>query len=112
MKLLTNIRSLIERIKMPASSYSSLKTRAGKYNDMMAAITYTTHIEDSEPIYDSRGVLITQVYKSKVSVIEVNITRLLAAAGVTFDKNTVNLNITGINNDDVTDVEDPDWEFK
>ena len=106
MKLLTNIRSLIERIKMSSLAFSTLKKWADRYSKMASAIVFSTHTEDSEPIYDNRGVLITQVYNSKVSTIEVNIAKLLAGAGVTFDKNTVKLKITGIE-DDIVEAEDP-----
>lgn len=110
MKLLTEFRSLIERIKMSSLAFSTLKKWADRYSKMASAISFTTRA-DSEPIYNNKGVLLSQAYHSKVAIIEVDITKLLAGAGITFDKKVVKIKITGIE-DDVTDIEDPDWELK
>lgn len=94
-KLKRKFRCLIERIKLSESDYLTMKSRSQMYMAMMSTIRYNTELE-CESVYDANGILITNLFKSKVSTIHINITKMLAACGITFNKNDVKLDVTGI----------------
>lgn len=94
-KLIRKIHCLLERIKLSESDYITMKARSQMYSAMMSTIRYTTDSE-CEPVYDSKGCLITNLFSAKVITININITDMLAEGGITFNKNMVKLNITGI----------------
>lgn len=83
---------LIERIKLSESDYLAMKAQSQMYIGMMSTIKCSVS-ENYEDVTDAAGVLITQILKSKTSKININVTELLAEGGITFDKNTVELNI-------------------
>ena len=94
-KLKIKISCLIERIKLSESDYRTMKARAQMYEAMMSTIRYNTERE-YEPVYDTCGVLITHLPKAQTLTIHINITEMLAEGGITFDKNAVKLDVTGI----------------
>lgn len=94
-KLKMKISCLIERIKLSEFDYRTMKAQAQMYKAMMSTIRYNTERE-YEPVYDTNGVLITNLFKARVSTIHVNITEMLAEGGITFNNNAVKLDVTGI----------------
>lgn len=91
-KFKRKIRCLIERIKLSESDYKTMKAQAQMYSAMMSTIRYNTERE-YEPVYDTNGVLITNLFKARVSTIRVNVAEMLAEGGIIFNKNAVKLEV-------------------
>lgn len=85
---------LLERIKLPESNYLDMKTRAKMFDDMMSAVTYSLNA-DYEDAMDIFGNVVARIYKGKTVTLDVDIVKMLAAGGITFDKNAVQLNVVG-----------------
>ena len=94
-KLKRKIRCLIERIKLSESDYAMMKAQAQMYNAMMSTVRYDIERE-YEPVYDANGILVTNLFKARVSTIRINITDMLAEGGLVFNKNVVKFDVTGI----------------
>ena len=86
-----NLHSLIERIKLSESDYTSMKSKAQMYSDMMSTIKYERNT-DYEYI-KKNGKNIARFPKSKTMSINIDVEQMLANGGITFDKNLVKLNI-------------------
>lgn len=93
-KLKRKTNYLIERIKLPESNYLNMKTKAQMFDDMMSTVTCNSSV-DYEDITDVHGNLITRLCKDIIITLDIDIVKMLAAGGITFDKNTVQLNIIG-----------------
>ena len=93
-KLKRKTNCLIERIKLPESNYLDMKTRAKMFDDMMSTVTCNSSV-DYEDITDVHGNIITRICKDIIITLDVDIVKMLAAGGITFDKNSVQLNIVG-----------------
>lgn len=94
-KLQMKIRCLIERIKLSDSEYLTMKAQSQMYKAMMSTIKCSSNAI-YEDIVDSDGNLINRIPKSKTAIVHVNIADMLAEGGVTFNKNVVKLDVTGI----------------
>ena len=94
-KLKMKIRCLIERIKLSDSEYLTMKAQSQMYKAMMSTIEYSSDSE-YEHAFDDNGVPIKSFLKSRTATVHVNITDMLAEGGITFNKNVVKLDITGI----------------
>lgn len=94
-KFKRQIRCLIERIKLSESDYATMKTQSQMYKAMMSTIEYSSNL-DWEDAFDATGGLITKIYKARTDTIHINITEMLAAGGITFNKNVVKLYVTGL----------------
>jgi hypothetical protein len=90
---------LLERIKLPESNYLDMKTRAKMFDDMMSAVTYSLNA-DYEDAIDIFGNVVARIYKDKIITLDVDVIKMLAAGGITFDKNSVQLNIIGFKKED------------
>ena len=64
------------------------------YGNMMATIKHSSSA-DYEDIKDANGNLIQKICVGKTVKLDIDIVELLAAGGITFDKNAVTLNVTG-----------------
>lgn len=93
-KLKRKTNYLIERIKLSEPNYLHMKAKAQMYEDMMSAITYNLNT-DYEDITDVLGNVVTRIYRDKTVTLDVDVIKMLAAGGITFDKNSVQLNIIG-----------------
>lgn len=94
-KLKMKIRYLLERIKLSESDYLIMKAQSQMYKAMMSTVKYSSNVV-YEDIVDDTGNLINRVPKSNTAIVHINITEMLAEGGVTFNKNVVKLDITGI----------------
>lgn len=94
-KLKRKIHCLIERIKLSESDYLMMKAQSQMYKAMMSTIKYSSDSE-YEDAFDDNGNLIKRFLKARTATIHINIADMLAEGGVTFNKNAVNLDITGI----------------
>lgn len=94
-KLKMKIRYLLERIKLSESDYLIMKAQAQMYKAMMSTVKYSSNAI-YEDIVDDAGNLINRVPKSNTAIIHINITEMLAEGGVTFNKNVVKLDVTGL----------------
>ena len=94
-KLKRKIHCLIERIKLSESDYLIMKAQSQMYSGMMSTITYSSSSE-YEDVKDASGYLITSIPKAKTATVHINITEMLAEGGITFNKNVVKLDVTGI----------------
>lgn len=94
-KLKMKIHWLIERIKISDSEYLTMKAQSQMYKAMMSTIEYGLNME-YEDILDDAGNLINEIPKSNTAIVHINITDMLAAGGITFNKNVVKLDVTGI----------------
>ena len=94
-KLKMKIRCLIERIKLSDSEYLTMKAQSQMYKAMMSTVKYSSDTE-YEDAFDDNGNLIKRFLKARTATIHINIVDMLAEGGVTFNKNAVKLDITGL----------------
>lgn len=94
-KIKRKIRCLIERIRLSESDYLVIKAQSQMYQAMMSTIKYSSDSE-YEDAFDDNGFLIKRFLKARTATIHINITDMLAEGGVTFNKNAVKLDITGL----------------
>ena len=94
-KFKMKIRFLLERIKLSESDYITMKAQSQMYKAMMSTIKYSSNTV-YEDIVDDTGNLINRIPKSNTAIVHINITEMLAEGGVTFNKNVVKLDITGL----------------
>lgn len=94
-KLKMKIRCLIERIKLSESDYLTMKAQSQMYKAMMSTIKYSSNTV-YEDIADNDGNLINRILKAKTATVHINITDMLAEGGITFNKNAVKFDITGL----------------
>lgn len=94
-KLKMKIRYLIERIKLSDSEYLTMKAQSQMYKAMMSTVKYSSGSEYSD-VFDADGVLVTSIRQARTATVHINIVDMLAEGGITFNKNAVKLNVTGI----------------
>ena len=93
-KIKRKIRCLIERIRLSESDYVTMKAQSQMYKAMMSTVKYSSDAE-YEDAFDDNGFLIKRFLKARTATVHVNIVDMLAEGGITFNKNTVKLDITG-----------------
>lgn len=89
------IRCLIKRIKLSESDYLTMKAQSQMYKAMMSTIKYSSDSE-YEDVFDADGNLITRLRSARTATVHINIVDMLAEGGVTFNKNAVKFDITGL----------------
>lgn len=94
-KLKRKIHYLIERIRLSESDYLTMKAKSQMYSAMMSTVKYSSSA-DYEDIKDAADNVITKICKAKTATIDIDIIEMLAEGGITFDKNAVKLNVTGL----------------
>ena len=94
-KLKMKILCLIERIKLSDSEYLTMKAQSQMYKAMMSTVKYSSGSEYSD-VFDADGVLVTSIRQARTATVHINIMDMLAEGGITFNKNAVKLNVTGI----------------
>ena len=94
-ELKRKIRCLIERIKLSESDYLTMKAQSQMYRAMMSTVKYSSGSEYSD-VFDADGILVTRIRQARTATVHINITEMLAEGGITFNKNVVKLDITGI----------------
>jgi hypothetical protein len=94
-KLKRKILCLIERIKLSDSEYLTMKAQSQMYKAMMSTIEYSSDSE-YEDAFDDNGVPIKSFLKARTATVHINITDMLAEGGITFNKNVVKLDVTGL----------------
>jgi hypothetical protein len=72
-----------------------MKAQSQMYQAMMSTIKYSSN-SDCEDVFDGAGHLVTKIYKGRTDTVHINITDMLAEGGITFNKNVIKLDITGI----------------
>ena len=85
-----NLHSLIERIKLSESDYTSMKSKAQMYSDMMSTIKYDRNTEYE--YIKKTGKNIAR-FPSKTITINIDVEQMLANGGITLDENLVKLNV-------------------
>ena len=93
-KLKRKIRCLIERIRLSESDYVTMKAQAQMYKAMMSTVKYSSGSEYSD-VFDADGILVTSIRQARTATVHINIADMLAEGGVTFNKNAVQLDVTG-----------------
>ena len=86
---------LIERIKLSESDYRQMKAQSQMYKGMMSTVKYNIDSE-YEDVTNKKGDTVMRLEKSRTMTINVDVVEMLAEGGITFDKNIVKLDITGI----------------
>lgn len=86
---------LIERIKLSESEYRAMKAKSQMYDGMMSSIKWNTYMKEEE-VKNNNGDIIWMLPKEKTVTMEIDIVDMLANGGITFDKNAVELKVTGI----------------
>lgn len=94
-KLKRKIRCLIERIKLSESEYLTMKAQSQMYQAMMSTVKYSSGSEHSD-VFDADGTLVTRILQARTATVHINIVDMLAEGGITFNKNTVKFDITGL----------------
>lgn len=94
-KLKRRIWCLIERIMLSESDYLVMKAQSQMYQAMMSTIEYSSDSE-YEDAFDDNGIPIKSFLKARTATVHINITDMLAEGGITFNKNVVKLDVTGI----------------
>lgn len=94
-KLKRKIRCLIERIRLSELDYLTMKAQSQMYKAMMSTVKYSSDTEYGD-VFDIDGIPIKTFLKARTATIHVNITDMLAEGGVTFNKNVVKLDVTGL----------------
>lgn len=94
-KLKIKIRCLIERIKLSDSEYLTMKAQSQMYKAMMSTVKYSSDTE-YEDAFDDNGNIIKRFLKARTATIHINIVDMLAEGGITFNKNAVKLDVTGL----------------
>ena len=94
-KIRRKIRCLIERVRLSESDYMTMKAQSQMYKAMMSTIKYSSDTE-YEDAFDDNGNLIKRFLKARTATIHINIVDMLSEGGITFNKNAVNLDVTGI----------------
>ncbi len=89
------IRCLIKRIKLSESDYLTMKAQSQMYKAMMSTVKYSSGSEYSD-VFDADGVLVTSIRQARTATVHINIVDMLAEGGITFNKNAVKLDITGL----------------
>lgn len=92
MKLKEKLYIFLERSKLSNSEYLTMKEKAKKFDDMLAAISMETNAEYL-PVERPNGCVITKVLISKSLTIFVNIPDLMKGAGIVYDRQLTNINI-------------------
>lgn len=85
-----NLHSLIERIKLSESDYTSMKSKAQMYSDMMSTIKYDRNTEYEYIKKNGKNIA---RFPSKTITINIDVEQMLANGGITFDENLVKLNV-------------------
>lgn len=94
-KIKMKIRCLIERIRLSESDYLVMKAQSQMYQAMMSTIEYSSDSE-YEDTFDDNGIPIKSFLKARTATVHINITDMLAEGGITFNKNVVKFDITGL----------------
>ena len=84
------LHSLIERIKLSESDYTSMKSKAQMYSDMMSTIKYDRNTEYEYIKKNGKNIA---RFPSKTITINIDVEQMLANGGITFDENLVKLNV-------------------
>lgn len=92
MKLKEKLHIFLERSKLSNSEYLSMKEKAKRFDDMLAAISFETNAEYI-PVEHPKGCVIAKVLKSKSLTISVNIPDLMKGVGIVYDRQLTNINI-------------------
>lgn len=72
-----------------------MKAKSQMYDGMMSSIKWNTYMKEEE-VKNNNGDIIWMLPKEKTVTMEIDIVDMLANGGITFDKNAVELNVTGI----------------
>ena len=92
MKLKEKLHIFLERSKLSNSEYLTMKEKAKRFDDMLAAISMETNAEYL-PVERPNGCVIAKVLISKSLTISVNIPDLMKGAGIVYDRQLTNINI-------------------
>lgn len=82
----------LERSKLSNSEYLTMKEKAKRFDDMLAAISMETNAEYI-PVERPKGCVIAKVLRSKSLTISVNIPDLMKGVGIVYDRQLTNINI-------------------
>lgn len=82
----------LERFKLSNSEYLTMKEKAKKFDDMLAAISMETNAEYL-PVERSNGCVIAKVLISKSLTISVNIPDLMKGADIVYDRQLTNIKV-------------------
>ena len=94
-KLKMKIRCFIERIRLSETDYLTMKAQSQMYKAMMSTIKYSSGSEYSD-VFDADEVLVASVRQARTATVHINIVDMLAEGGVTFNKNAVKFDVTGL----------------
>ena len=82
----------LERSKLSNSQYLTMKEKAKRFDDMLAAISMEINAEYIL-VERPKGCVIAKVLKSKSLTISVNIPDLMKGAGIVYDRQLTNINV-------------------
>ena len=88
------LKNLIERIKLSELDFQNIKNKAKMYDAMMSAIQVEGH-QEYEEAWDAYGHVVMTFPKAMFYTVNIDIEKMLAAGGVTFDKTATKFNVTG-----------------
>ena len=92
MKFKEKLHIFLERFKLSNSEYLTMKEKAKRFDNMLAAISMETNAEYL-PVERPNGCVIAKVLISKSLTISVNIPDLMKGAGIVYDRQLTNINI-------------------
>ena len=92
MKLKEKWNIFLERSKLSNSEYLSMKEKAKRFDDMLAAISFETNSKYTY-VQDNEGICILRVPKSKTLTISINAPDLMKAAGIEYNKYCTNMQV-------------------
>jgi hypothetical protein len=88
------LKNLIERIKLSDTDYQNMKEKSQMYDKMMSTIQVEGH-QEYEEACDAYGHVVMTFPKAMLYTVNIDVEKMLAAGGITFDKNITKFNVTG-----------------
>ena len=88
------LKNLIERIKLSDADYKNMKEKAQRFDKMMSTIQVEGIVEYEE-VCNAHGHIMTTVPKTMSHTVNIDVEKMFAAGGITFDKNVTKFNVTG-----------------
>lgn len=88
------LKNLIERVKLSELDFQNIKNKAKMYDAMMSTIQVEGH-QEYEEVVNAYGHVVMTFPKAMNYTVNIDIEKMLAAGGVTFNKTTTKFNVTG-----------------
>lgn len=93
--LVRKFDNFIEKVRLSESDYLKMKEQSEKFGNMMSVCEFKLGEPEIVDIKDAEGNILNRIpnFKNRTASLNVNVEEMLKEAGITYDKDRVELNV-------------------